>query len=405
MAPDPLQILAQPRFERLWRVVRAQLERRPDARSISLAGFTAAELEALRSLLNEPLPRAPSKRLKLAQLDAALRQTAADMPLHGVLEALGGPLRDHRAERAARAQARDTLWQTARRRHPRQGELIARLRRSGALARCVSGLQEEAALLEQALTMAERLPERGVLLQELAADLTGSTHGLDPDQPLGRLALRILAWQRELDTVPAFASGRRRLWSEAGVRCEALSSHVLCLGLAPVGDDRLSRVLRDACDASEPQRLTLRELRGTALQLPAAQKVYICENPGVVSEAAAQQCSAPLICTEGVPSEAAMTLLRQLAVSSQLYFQADFDAAGIRIGSLLATRLGALPWRMSPADYIDALKHIEEQWPLKEPPGPAAWSAELHQVMQRRGVSIFEEQLLEILIQELHPRA
>ena len=93
--------------------------------------------------------------------------------------------------------------------------------------------------------------------------------------------------------------------------------------------------------------MTLRELRGCRLRVEANEEVFVCENPGVVAAAAdalGQRC-APLVCTEGLPSTAAVALLRQLCDGgARVRFHADFDGAGIRIGNLLVEWFHAAPW-------------------------------------------------------------
>ncbi|MGI8592226.1 MAG: DUF2399 domain-containing protein [Nakamurella sp.] len=58
---------------------------------------------------------------------------------------------------------------------------------------------------------------------------------------------------------------------------------------------------------------------------------------------------APLICTEGQPSAACHQLLSQ--VTGTIHWRDDFDWTGLRTTAAAVSRYGAVPWRMSTADY------------------------------------------------------
>ena len=77
--------------------------------------------------------------------------------------------------------------------------------------------------------------------------------------------------------------------------------------------------------------------------------VFVCENPSVVEAAAdriGDRC-APLICTFGRPSLAALRLLKALAPMARLRSRADGDAVG---WAIVTSRAASFPaaerWRM-----------------------------------------------------------
>ncbi|MFG2561572.1 DUF2399 domain-containing protein [Streptomyces sp. NPDC048496] len=94
----------------------------------------------------------------------------------------------------------------------------------------------------------------------------------------------------------------------------------------------------------------LRQLaRCPALSAPPT--VRICENPAVLAAATDTYgaASAPLVCLQGQPSVAAVTLLHHLhAHGSHLRYHGDFDWGGLRIASALLRRVH---WRYTAADY------------------------------------------------------
>jgi uncharacterized protein (TIGR02679 family) len=402
-------LLGGPEYRRLLGAVRERLERGGGAaRSLTLPALDDRERAALAGLLGWPTVPAGRVRLHLAELDAALRASRLGCGVAEALEALDGPLRDRRAERDRERGRNDVMWQQAQKRagHPALADWLDELRRRGLLARAARNSDTATdALLGQALELAGRLPARGVLLQSLAAEATGDAHALDPGRPLAGLVLRAAARLAGWSEVPRAAAGRRRLWAEVGVLCDPLSSHVLVLGLRPSGAGRLARNLGEAAIEGEPLRLTLRELQppGAGMELPAPE-VFVCENPAVVAAAADRlgSRSAPLVCTEGLPSTAAAELLAGLASGgATLRVQCDFDWGGLRIGNLLLAGPAARPWRFTAADYLRLLERTAARAPLGGEPVDASWDPDLRPALERVRTALFEEQMLDELLGDL----
>jgi uncharacterized protein (TIGR02679 family) len=403
------QLLGGPEYARLFAAVRERLEEAGEsARTAALDELDAVEARAVADLLGRPSAPREHVRVALAELDTALRDSAAGACLGEVLEALGGPLRDGRAERERASLERARMWAEAAARLATRPELcdwLERLRISGALARVANAAaRAPAELLPEVVTVALALPAPGRLLPVLAAACTGDPHALDPGTPLGGLALRAAAAVAGWEDVPATASDRRRLWREVGVDCDALSAEVLVLGLRPCGASLLSRHLREAADAGEPRRITLRELGHGAVAAVPGTPVHVCENPAVVAAAAdalGPRCRA-LVCVEGVPSTAAMHLVRALAASgADVRARADFDWAGLRIARQVLDATRATPWRFEAPDYLDALAAAPRGPRLVGMPVDSQWSPELAAVMREHGRAVPEEQLLARLLDDL----
>ena len=406
--------LGGPEYAALFRAVRARLEAAggAPARTLTLLGLSEGERRAVADLHGWRTVPDGRVRLPLAKLDALLRRSAVGAGLVEVVEAVGGPLADRRAERAAAGRREEQLWAQAGG-HPAVAALpelrpwLEELRRRGLVRRLAraSGL-DATDLLRQALGVVVRLPARALPLSVLSAESTGDAHALDPGRPLAALALRAAACLARWPKVPADATARRRLWAEVGVLCDPLSANVLVLGLRPTGDGQLSRHLRESADAGEPRRLTLRELAASPVAIAPGAAVFVCENP-VVAAAAADRLGprcAPLVCVEGVPSTAALRLLRSLEQEgARLRFHADFDWAGLRIGNLLSAQMTALPWRFTARDYEAALtlSLASDPAPLKGPPVRAAWDPALDGAMRAAGRAVFEEQVIESLLVDL----
>jgi uncharacterized protein (TIGR02679 family) len=405
-------LLAAPAYGRLLAALRARVEDAGDAaRSVTLEDTDAEQREAVAGLLG--LRQAPEAtfRLELERLDRAFRESAVAATLREVLEAFGGPLRDRSAERRSARGERDRMWAVALEacRAAGREDLCAwleRLRAGGGLTRAAGAAgAEPGVLLEAAVTVARALPANGELLAVFAARTAGDPHALDAGTPLGGLVLQAAAAVTGTDEAPTSAAGRRGLWHEVGIDCDALSSDVLVLGVRPSSPGWVGEQLRDSANAGEPRRLTLREVRRAGLRVETGTLVHVCENPSIVEAAAdalGRQCAA-LVCVEGVPSTAALELLRDLAAGgARLLAHADFDWSGLRIVGLLAAVVGAQPWRMAAADYRGAL-HCSPGGPAlgRARALSAAWDVELVPAMEEGGQAVLEEHVLAVLLDDL----
>jgi len=408
--------LGRPEYQALFSAVRERMEEGgPElVRTVTLNGLTLSQRQALADLHGWRELPAERVRLSLAKLDAVLRESVLGVGLVDAVVMLGGPLADRRAARDAVLVEREELWSRAAKHlsileKPVLAGWIEELRALGLVARAAraSGVTE-GRLLEQALAIAHRLPAGGVQLSVLASELTGDAHALDPGQPLAALVIRAAARLAGRLEVPASAAVRRKLWAEVGVICDPLSAQVLTLGLRPLGEELLPRHLRELSGDGEPRRITLRELARSPPRVEPGTDVFVCENPSVVAAAADahQGRCAAIVCLEGVPSTAALMLLRAVrSVGARILFHADFDWAGIRIGNLLTAQLdGVAPWRFAAAEYERAAASMPEGMRLNGTVVESSWDLALAEAMQRLGLAVFEEQVLGDLLADLERR-
>lgn len=380
-----------------------------NARSVTLTGLTLADRQAVANLFGwEEVPGC-ERRVSLHNVDAVLKASAIGTGLIEVVEAAGDAALINRREIRDRARAvRDDVWARAREAVADRPELVAwveDLRSTGLVLRFAGAEhRKEADLLQAATKVARLLPRQGVQLQVLATETTGDSHALDHGRGLSAVVLRAAASIAGWSSVPAFANGRRQLWSAVGVSCDPLSNDVLALGLRPLGDDRLARHLRESSDDGEPRRVTLRELTRSALTLPGG-VIFVCENPTVVVGAAEQlgaKCP-PLVCLDGMPTTAALDLLGRAPPSgASIRFHGDFDWAGVRIGNVLCERIrSAEPWRFSASDYVAAAVRATEPLPPPEARLEASWDPTLIPALRKIGVAVYEEHVLELLMRDL----
>ncbi|MGX4689073.1 TIGR02679 family protein [Streptomyces sp. JNUCC 63] len=399
------RLLGGPELAWLVDRVRRRMERdEPLTGPVALAAPTAAQRAAAESLLGRAPGSGRSLSVRLDAVDAVLRRSGISPDgLAAAVTALTGPvarLADVR-EREAHAwqdayAPLDALIRTAK---PELADWADRLRQDGLVRRLVRTPHTAKALLENAAEALRRLPaDPAVSLPVFAARTLGDAHALDDGTPLATL---VLSGVRALTGFPdgGGAEWRREAWASAGLLKDALSSTVLTLGL------RGTPALDWAADSGEPAVLTLRQLtRIPPRTTPTA--VHVCENPTVLATAAdtlGPTCP-PLICLQGQPSAAALTLLRHLhAHGSVLRYHGDFDWGGLRIAAALLHRVPWRPWRYTAADYRAAAATTPLAPALTGTPTDAPWDPDLRPALTELGVRIEEETVLDGLLTDLAP--
>ena len=418
LEPETRRWLAQPALQPLWQRARERLERNGLAATgrLELRDLDDAQRLALSRLLGKPV-LGPRLRIDLAELDGRLRATAVGAGLLEVLTDLDGRLTDRPAQRGAVAAARQRLYGDGARALSAAGldalpwaaTWLEGVRRAGTLGRYPH--EVAARLLAQAVeTLAGLLVEprsAPVGRGELAFQVTGSAHGLDDDTVLARMVLRALALADGQDLPPRVPAERRReLWRSAGVLTDTVSTTVLTLGLAPLGDGWREAWLRGRAAAGEELHLTLRDLDRICWRVAAGTLVSVCENPRVLEAAVDAGARAPLVCTAGSAASVTTSLLRQLVEGgARLRYHGDFDWPGIELANRMREVVPTTPWRMLAGDYEQAVLHARQRGAVLQPLSgqlvQARWDAELSPAMASLGVTVHEESCLELLIEDL----
>ncbi|MET0255492.1 MAG: TIGR02679 family protein, partial [Luteibacter sp.] len=278
-----------------------------------------------------------------------------------------------------------------------------------------------AELLDAAGAVLARLPANGMPRSQLAAEVLGDAHALDAGRPVATLVLA--AWRRSErdapgeDTAPtgdsllreplsttaatdAEAERQREVWARAGVSVSELARPVIVLNLPMPADGRHAAI------RGEPGYLSLRQLlRATPAWPVAGQRIHVCENPDIVAVAADRlgARSAPLVCTDGMPAAAQRILLDQLVeAGAQLHYHGDYDWPGIVIGNFVARTWGASPWRFGASDYLAAVaRALPRSRDLGVGTVEAVWDTELAAAMDKHGLAVAEESVVESLLADL----
>jgi uncharacterized protein (TIGR02679 family) len=405
-----LRMLGTPELAWLVSRIRARLERgEPIDGTVTLVGATPAQRRAAARLLGCNPGRGTSLSVPLPDVAEQLWRASAAPNLIAAIEAIGGPVRDLAAERAADLQRwgdaltevrSSRLWQLSWYR-----EWLSSISRDGTVTRLIR--QGHADVIGQATAVLERLPDPSdggsATLPALAGAATGNEGAL-AEGPLAGLVLRGLA-AREGVRAPASRDAEQALWTAAGIVADDLASQVLVLNVRAAGEP-VGRWLTEAADAGEPFRLTLRQLLAAPV-LPWALDIYVCASSALVRAAAdelGRRCPA-LVCTEGEPSVACTRLL-QSAVSSgsALYWHGDYSWPGLRGTASAIRRWQARPWLMAASDYqavMSSGRVPDGAVPLNGRPEPSPWDPRLAEVMRLAGRGIGEELVVPGLLASL----
>jgi uncharacterized protein (TIGR02679 family) len=410
MSPFPpalRQYLLAPSLQPLWSALRRRLQRNGHA----VRGSVGVQLDddgadRLSGLLGRPTGTGPA-RVSLAELDVALRSSAAERGLVAVVAELSGaPLRNLPAERDAARAGRQQLWAQLDQllaKHDlaaqdwvppwaewlRRGGLLTRLPTARAAASLTTTVQVLARLLDEAH------PPTG--LAELASETTGDAHGLDDGAPAAALVLRALAFA--LDAAPAASAAERRLlWQRVGVSTDEISGTVITWGLRPPGADRWSVMMRERADLGLITHLTVHELQRAGELTRAAEIIHACENPQVLQRLAAAGVERPVACMSGNPAAAGMALLGRTSVC----YHGDFDWPGIAIARRIFDH-GARPWRFGRDDYIDAVDRLpaDSRLGLNGRAEATPWDEGLGAAMTAADVAVHEEAIVSLLLADL----
>lgn len=387
----------------------------PEKHVLHLTRLTPLEYEAVAQLVGLPARASQSVRVEIARLDAALSHAGIASSLRNALEMIDGPL-VHRAAVKAETQARWAAVIATGYDNPVLGAWLDSGGALGVLKRLARREPEVALrLLGLTDTVLRELPANGLTRAQLAAKTLGDAHALDGGQPVATLVLAALRHLEKSAAIPEDGladdaaedteTGKplervRDIWARAGVLVNELARPALFLNL-PVHPSSSPPGVK-----GEPEYLSLRQLLRTRFEWDVERKrVYVCENPNILSIAADQLGSAcpPLVCTDGMPAAAQRVLLTQLTdAGAELHYHGDFDWAGIHIANHVMQTFNARPWRFGSGDYAEALTLIpRKDHDLVDDGVPALWDPLLLGQMCIHRLAIDEEAVASLLIGDL----
>jgi uncharacterized protein (TIGR02679 family) len=181
---------------------------------------------------------------------------------------------------------------------------------------------------------------------------------------------------------------------------DLVSAGCLAIGVAPADQARGRRWRLAALDGV-PVHVTARDLRGTNAWVPVDEAwpaVLVVDHPRVL-DAIAERFGGrvPAVWVDGTSDVLALDLVARLYESgTAVRFVTDFDQPGLALGSLLARRFGATPWRMTADIYQRAVR--SDLPPLAGRVADPEWAPELGTAMAHSGHAVPVEQVLEDLL-------
>lgn len=382
---------------------------------IVLEESSAEERRNLASLLGKPAYRNTTLRIRLLDVDTALRQSGFACTLPELLAAffseellLTRPIQ--RATRRAQQEgfhgALTTIVQSIPEGTAGHRWLCEGLHGLEWLYTRAKNTSSEEQARQLAITryVAEalnQLPQAGMTerLALFAQRTSGDPHALDSTTVAGRLFLLALAdlaqiatdikttvgtevshpfTPSEYDSSAMTETTKQRgmrhreqelqLYLSANLLTDTISSTVAVCNLkqALTVDNTPDALL--AAAGTRILVLPLRQLLDWRAVYPTCADIYLVENPQVFEEIVAALATSEaaflptVICTAGWPSVAALTLLDLLTVKMpdcHLHYSGDFDLKGLQIATSLLTRYPQQCdlWRFDSASYQQALQH------------------------------------------------
>ena len=395
-APASLRV---PDLDALWLRVRRRLEARGcDSRGrLPLPPLSSSARLALKSLLG---PRV-GQSVDLTALEAGLVRLGVGASLTEALAHLGHEVSAEpsrlRAARAERRQARELARATvADWPEPWAREWIDEVIRAG-IFRNLEAAPARALLQSIRAVLDYLAQERPAPISriDLAARLLGSAHALDPGTRIEAALSRALAFRLD-------ATDRRDIWAQAGVHFDLTSAPALTWRLPLSQGCGLGPLATAALAASVPLHISRLALEAHPAAVPRGSRILVVENPRIVEAAAQRHASTPVISTNGNPSSTVLLLLSQLLASgAELRYHGDFDAAGLAICARVMA-LGLIPWRMSAADYLEAVASADAEGAVlprdTRAPGPTPWEPSLQSIFAQNRRIVHQERLLSALI-------
>ncbi len=398
-----------PEYRRLLDAARRSLERTGGSLdgSISITSPTDTERKAIIGVTGQYRDASVGRlTVRLSDLNAAVAEATGGGLAQLLAAASGVPLRDRPAERERLAAGVDECVRLLNDSYLSSFEWftswVAELRADGTLTRLVNAADIGPVL--HAISVLEAMDGRDapVLLQALAAEVTGDTKALSHPTAASSLVLRALAMRLGVPR-PLSAEDRRDLWDEFDVVVDDLASRVLVLRLPAVGEG-LGDWLTSAARRGIPFYATLQQLVSMPVSIGEA-AVYVCENPAVLRAASGSlgSLSMPLICTEGRPSTAFHRLASAVvAGGGELRYHGDFDWPGISIAASVMARHSAVPWRLGAADYLAGVRASgSEHVALSGSPLATPWDPALADAMTSARQAVYEESVTEALLADL----
>ncbi|GAA0589958.1 TIGR02679 domain-containing protein [Virgibacillus siamensis] len=377
--------------------------------------FTDAELEVIAAFFGSA-PGQMRKRnsISITAFKNQLAQTRfGDVNMKDLLDVYFGQTIISRKEQHVVKEARvNELFKVLQERYPVLTFWFTFLHGESTEGRWVRVLAEKepaklAAMMENLAAAFTNLPDEPERLPMFSQRITGDPHAFDLHTDLGRLLLSVMAINQDM-SVPSTTETTNELLQHFHIYRDDLLNFVTCSGLTAVKNGAPHPVWKAAVEENTVQIVPLRELTSLERVHPAnGVDVWAVENSGVCAALLDHQPDAPIICTNGQFTLAALLLLDRLtATGSIVHYAGDFDPEGLGMVQRLLKRYpqGQIqPWHMNQAGYVESnpVKELsaERLEKLKRITHPEL--IEVARKMQEVGKAGYQEALVERMIRDM----
>ena len=174
---------------------------------------------------------------------------------------------------------------------------------------------------------------------------------------------------------------------------------MLTWSLPVTGASPLDSQIRAANSGTLPVHVSLVALQKYPVGVPGGSPVLVVENPRLVEAAAERNLPGCVVATNGNPTTAVQSLVRQLqSCGARLLYHGDFDSAGLAICRRMHAG-GCEPWMMDASDYESAVEvaaHSGVRLATESRDcGPTPWDPPLQEAFERHRLIVHEEFVLD----------
>lgn len=180
------------------------------------------------------------------------------------------------------------------------------------------------------IKLINNLPRQRLLLPIYASTYTGDPHYLDLDNNHSILFFHALSYL-EKTTYPNNREAKIKLLSKYNIEIDNLSNYVLTYNLLSN-----KQYINQFSKNKESLILNIQNIITTKYFNTPSKKVFIFENPSILTEIIANDINCSVIISGGFPNTSVYLLLdKLLEKENKLYYNGDFDPEGLLIASKL----------------------------------------------------------------------
>lgn len=180
------------------------------------------------------------------------------------------------------------------------------------------------------IELLNHIPKKRVLLSIYASTYTTDPHYLDLDNSHSNLFLYGLSYISK-EKYPTTREEKINLLKKCNIEIDSLSNFIITYQL-----QSSNPAINIFSQNKEPLILNIQNILNTNTFTSKHKKIFIFENPSILTEILSNNLDISIIITSGIPNTALYLLLDKLIeTNNQLYYNGDFDPEGLLIADKL----------------------------------------------------------------------